>query len=323
MFVVPLLLASPGFVGAAACAGCHGEIAARQRVSHHAQALRAISATNLASAFADHPLRERGGMEFTYTATPDGGGLVARAELRGQRAEMLLEWAFGAGAQGVTPVGRRDGRWIEHRISFFTRPARPDRTVGHPGASSSNPAAALGLVQDETTITRCFNCHATNVDPGPDLAAMQPGVVCERCHGPGSEHVAAARRPGASREELARSVFNGGGRLPAKASVEVCAGCHRLATADPSDPASIRFQPIGLMASRCFQKSGKLSCLTCHDPHGDAVLTAADAGHYRERCLSCHPAAHRRAENCTGCHMPRSSPLPHLEFTDHRIRVVK
>lgn len=322
MLILPLLLASPVFVGAAACAGCHGEIAARQRVSHHAQALRPLSATNLAHAFTDRPLRERGGTEFTYAPAPDGGGLVARAELRGQSAEMLLEWAFGAGVQGITPVGRRQGRWIEHRISYFIRPARPDRTVGHPSASSSDAATALGLVQDEATITRCFNCHATNVGPGPDLAAIQPGVVCERCHGPGSEHVAAARPPQPARENLARTVFNAG-RLPAKASVEVCAGCHRLATANLSDPASIRFQPIGLMASRCFQKSGTLSCLTCHNPHGDAIPAADDPAHYRQRCVSCHAAAHRRAENCVSCHMPRSSPLPHLEFTDHRIRVVK
>lgn len=329
MLLLPILLAaaSSEFVGTAVCAECHAGIAARQRGTRHAEALRPVPATNLIAQFSANPLRERGGAEFLYEPASAGGALRAIVNLNGQRADMLLEWAFGAGAQGVTPVGRlANGRWVEHRISYYTRPARPSRTVGHPGASSTDAAAALGLVQDPATITRCFQCHATGVNPGPALDSMIPGVTCERCHGPGREHTAAARARQPA-EELRRAVFNGG-RLPAKASMEVCAGCHRLNPAglvassmpEVEDPVSIRFQPIGLAASRCFQKSGTLTCTTCHDPHENAATLAR---HYSQRCLSCHGAAHRRNEDCAACHMPRSSPLPYLEFTDHRIRVAR
>src|SRR5690606_24995573 len=93
------------------------------------------------------------------------------------------------------------------------------------------------------------------------------------------------------------------------------------------DPTSIRFQPVGLMASRCFKASGTLSCLSCHDPHEDA-RPASDPS-YTRVCLSCHkPETQgstecRRAakENCLPCHMQAASPEPHLRFTDHRIRV--
>ena len=319
------------FAGSAVCAECHASIAARQRVSHHAQALRPVTATDLAARFSEHPLRERGGAEFLYEPAP--GGVKAVVQLGPARAEMLLEWAFGAGAQGVTPVGRHEGRWVEHRISYFTGPRRPSRTVGHPGAPSAEAGAALGLVQDAATIARCFGCHAARVRPGPDLSQMEPGVTCERCHGPGQAHVEAARaKRGAG--ELARTVLNGG-RFTAKASVEICAECHRLAPADTvrsampevEDPVSVRFQPIGLMASRCFQRSAKLACVNCHDPHENAA--PREGGYYTAKCLECHASGGRPArrcrraarENCVACHMEQTSPLMYLKFTDHRIRV--
>src|SRR5262249_24781590 len=140
----------------------------------------------------------------------------------------LLEWAFGAGAQGITPVGRLDGRYMEHRISYYTAPQTPALTMGHPAGTSRDARSALGLLQAPEVIYRCFNCHATNVQPGsagPDLLRMEPGVVCERCHGPGRAHMAAVRekRPAA---EIAKTVLNAG-RYPARAIVQICGECHR------------------------------------------------------------------------------------------------
>jgi hypothetical protein len=314
--------AQSSFAGAAACQPCHPQHYDRQIRSHHARSLRRIGETDLVRRFTEAPLRERGGTEFSYEAVP--GGIRAVARRGPDRAEALLEWAFGAGSQGITPVGRIDGRYIEHRISYYTRAGRPARTVGHPGASSPDARSALGMVQSPETIARCFSCHATNVQPGPDLAAMHSGVQCERCHGPASAHV---ERPGSAK------LLNAG-RLPAKASVQVCGECHRAPAPgaashmpEVDDPVSIRFQPIGLMASRCFEQSGKLTCLTCHDPHEDA--RPRSDRFYATQCLSCHASSSKRAQrcrrqtqqDCLPCHMQSSSPLPYLTFTDHRIRV--
>ena len=45
----------------------------------------------------------------------------------------------------------------------------------------------------------CFNCHATNLVQGYDIASKtyrttwtEMGIGCEACHGPGREHVALA-----------------------------------------------------------------------------------------------------------------------------------
>ena len=96
---------------------------------------------------------------------------------------------------------------------------------------------------------------------------------------------------------------------------------------EQDDRLSVRFAPAGLMASECFRSSGRLSCVTCHDPHDNAKR---DDSFYTARCISCHAAtkgtivACERAsgQNCIPCHMERTRPAPELKFTDHRIRVL-
>jgi predicted CXXCH cytochrome family protein len=161
---------------------------------------------------------------------------------------------------------------------------------------------AAGILQSETNARRCFGCHATG---------DTPGVHCQRCHGEGAGH---------PEQKTIR-------RDP---SVALCAECHRspnrdYASPEPEleDPASIRFAPVGLTASRCFKESkGKLTCVTCHDPHSTAPVVNAKVSNI---CADCHSSPARKAcprerEVCILCHMPKSSPIPLLTFTDHRIR---
>jgi predicted CXXCH cytochrome family protein len=84
--------------------------------------------------------------------------------------------------------------------------------------------------------------------------------------------------------------------------------------------------------SRCYQKAGTFSCLTCHDPHGEPAL-ADRAAHYRAVCLQCHDARrckataalrqqHSPSNSCVACHMPTApTEIPHLAFTHHRVGI--
>jgi hypothetical protein len=243
-----------------------------------------------------------------HSRSPHARALQAAAEEDRRLFGDATRWVFGGGHYGRTPLEFQNGRWVEGPRTWFTDTRRLDRTPGH--------ADERGVVQSPRDAERCFSCHATGVRTGPDLSTMVAGVQCERCHGPGAAH---------SATPSPKNILNSG-RFGAKQQVQVCGECHRTppatgASREPEldDPLSVRFQPVGLMASACFQKSGKLSCATCHDAHAPAVRN--DPAFYASKCAGCHSTRSRKCKtDCVGCHMPKSNPAPHLTFTDHRIR---
>jgi hypothetical protein len=84
--------------------------------------------------------------------------------------------------------------------------------------------------------------------------------------------------------------------------------------------------------SRCYRATnGKLSCLTCHDPHEQPEKAKA-ATYFRAKCLRCHTGSScklslqtRRKttppDDCAGCHMPKRgvAQISHSALTNHRI----
>jgi hypothetical protein len=119
--------------------------------------------------------------------------------------------------------------------------------------------------------------------------------------------------------------------LDPKAQIAFCAQCHRAPdetlgqAPEQSDPMLVRFAPVGLSMSKCFQASGQLTCLTCHDPHENARRETA---FYSAQCSGCHvqrpsPACAFDKQDCVSCHMPKTTPVKDLTFTDHRIRIVR
>ena len=299
---IALWLAS-ALCAARQCLPCHPREVELHARSNHARTLRPIGETEFARNLPASPIGEaRNGFLLSYE--PGNTALIVTAERGRQRAQGRIEWAFGAADQGVTPVARVGNRWLEHRISYYAKPGKFDLTLGHQPGASRSAEAAIGIAQPVATIRSCFGCHSS-VSEG-ELRVEQPGVVCERCHRGAAEHA------------LGRGTVTNPGKLSARAQVELCAVCHRLAPlkGQEEDPLNIRFQPLRLVKSRCHLAGG-LNCLTCHPAHQNA--RRADPGFYRERCLSCHPSQAHKAD-CLPCHMPKSSPAPYLVFTDHYIR---
>ena len=331
--LLSLALAAADFAGAVQCAPCHRAQYDKQRLSHHAGSLAPILKSALPRKLAGHTVRESNGLAFTYAMSPNGISVsVARG---GEQSSATLEWAFGAGVQGITPVGRIGSRYFEHRVSWYPREGRAGLTIGHHAAAPDPIAEALGHLQSAETIYRCFNCHATGVQTGPDLSGMRPGIECERCHGPGAIHVEQRTLDvmvgGPSEESSDASIVNPG-KLPPEIRDDVCAQCHLAGDARVLQPGKdyLDFRPgtaLGdvvaifsvpqtikgshfvaldqfeqVKMSRCWTVSkGKMGCISCHDPHIQLQGEQA-ADFFRTRCLSCHapgscrePLAQRQA----------------------------
>jgi hypothetical protein len=157
----------------------------------------------------------------------------------------------------------------------------------------------------------CGSCHTTGYSAWPpdahqdDLPGItgtwaEPGIQCERCHGPASLHVA---NPHGVHPEVNRDS-------------ELCGECHLRGEPEQVN-ASNGFIQHHEQYEELFQsKHIVLECVVCHDPHTGVVqLRQADEQTTRTQCENCHfrqaryqdSQIHLAALQCIDCHMPRVS----------------
>jgi Cytochrome c554 and c-prime len=326
------------YVGGADCRECHPAQAAAHARSGHARTLFRVEGSPLVGRLdgvtVDDP--ERPGVTWTYRR--QGDALATERREAGAVERFLLEYAFGSGRHATTFVtltsrDPMDPALIEHRLSLFAHQPLPGVTPGQSLAGKATGNTPAGRHHGRSNTLKCFGCHTTvTSDRGRDvldLSAMISNVTCERCHGPARDHVAAAR---AGRPEGDLRMRLGPGRTSPSAELAFCGQCHRLPSMIAAGPASIvpenttlvRHQPVGLMQSACYNRTGGgLSCSTCHDPH---ARPSTDTAAYEAVCLSCHGGPEKTAcrvdpkGGCIGCHMPLRDTTRGMKFTDHWIR---
>jgi predicted CXXCH cytochrome family protein len=331
--------ASSAFVGNHACARCHAQIT--DSYSRTSMALASgPAAQNLSSADFLHPasgvhyrIYEENGRAWLSFDRP-GDALV-----KGKR-ELL--YYIGSGRRGRTYLFSTNGFLFESPINWYTKKAVWDMAPAYRDVREM----PLNL----PAYPSCMACHTSQMrppQPGTDNrystpAFLHDGVSCERCHGPGADHV------------------NGGAIVnPAKLSPErrdqVCMQCHLEGAAAIQRPGKhlydyqagqnlsdfVRYYVVAdthnpslgavsqveaLTQSICKKKSGDaMSCTSCHDPHYSPPSNQRIAFH-RQKCLACHDTTfgakhHADQPDCTACHMPaiQSTDVAHTQVTDHRI----
>lgn len=321
-----------GFVGNDACVRCHTEEATKYATSGHAHTFHEARAFELSRNLAGKTFHdEERQADFHYEL--DSNGLSVSLPKQFGNDRFPLTYAFGSGLHAVTfltllpnRVGETVG--LEHRVSLFQNGTRLALTPNHRGRVPAQTVEHFGKVVKDDKLESCIGCHTTFVEiEEQELKHLIPHVGCESCHGPGAKHIAAVEQ---KKTDLA--VEFAPSRQTAESQVRMCGRCHRIPevlTEPPSrqNPRLVRFQPIGLMQSRCFQQSnGRLSCTTCHDPH---QAVSHDTTAYVRRCVSCHspqapeqkPCRVSPSERCIECHMPPVEVYPTISFHDHWIRV--
>ncbi len=337
------------YVGSRVCADCHPAESAMHARSGHAMTLRPAGSVAISRELdgMNQTDPEIAGVSWNYRYEEDQLQITRTGA--GEIQKWVADYAIGSGHHALTYVSMIDHRIprvIEHRLTYYHRRDGKSGlgiTPGHdtrPGPPWLGPD---GAELPPRIARECFRCHATQLAAGDDEQrfdenTMIPNVSCERCHGPGKAHVAAARR-GAAESELALPF--GPDHYTAEKLLTLCGSCHRLPSASqagrikPDDPNLVRFQPVGIVQSQCYQKSaGAFSCVTCHDPH---ARVSPDRPAYNQACLSCHESPERpkpeslakpappcpvsAKSRCVDCHMPQKDAGQGILFSDHWIRI--
>lgn len=329
------------YIGSTSCAECHPGEHALFGNSGHSRTLRPIHKTPFLTSLDGRTVAdpERPGTSWSYRR--DGDVLTVDRRQGEVSTSYDIDYALGSGRNASTLVSILDPtpgafRLLEHRLTHYRDGDVLKLTPGHGSDAPPDPALKpYGRTVSTEESFRCFNCHTTRTsNAGPDtpvvVSQMTPNVSCERCHGPGRAHVQAAKK-GAS-ADLLEMPF-GGNRETAAQQMEMCGKCHHhpdrafAGEIDVRNPSLVRFQPVGLMQSKCYTKTpGNLSCTACHDPHDKPGKVAAK---YEAVCLSCHATQHVSAckvnakDRCVSCHMPKTPTAQDIPFSDHWIRIFR
>lgn len=322
-----------GYVGGKTCAGCHTQEAASYAAAPMANASAPTADCEILKKHT--PLTFREG-PYAYQITRRGNQSVYSVTDGVETISEPILFCFGQGVAGQTYIFRRGDSLYEGRVSFFQKLGGLGITILHPREIPRSLADAVGRRMSPEGARGCFNCHTTAAVAGSQLKLerLVSGVSCEACHGPGERHVAAVRAK--NFKEL--GIFNPGQLDALDLTQEFCGTCHVsfeevLQMPGQGGAGNIRFQPYRLLKSRGhLMNDRRVSCVACHDPHGEL---RREADFYDSKCTACHlnrPAELKTKERtaaacpvatrqCVTCHMPKVElPEMHFKFTDHWIR---
>ena len=326
--------AAGAYADATVCAECHSEIAATYRKTGMGRSFRKLeSEKDLGAAAPAKPFYHAASKSFFNMVFQNGAWFQRRWQtgFDGKETnvdEKSVDYVLGSGNHSRTllhlternilqelPLG-----WYSEKGGFWGM---------NPGYDRPDYAGSVRPIYYE-----CMFCHNgyPKVPEGAQRDAAQAtymlplpeGIDCQRCHGPGQNHVDKASQ-GAS-AEVVRAAITNPARLNPDREIEVCLQCH-LETSNQKLPhAIVRLdrgpfsympgQPLAdfkvnfdreagkntgfeiaqagyrLRESQCFLKSalqskGQLRCTTCHNPH-DIPRGEEAVSHYNQVCAGCH-----------------------------------
>jgi tetratricopeptide (TPR) repeat protein len=328
--------ASQGYVNSRSCFGCHTAIFKSYRETGMAKSFGRLRPDNTVENYTNNNHFYHAPSNTYFEMIRRGGDyfqLRYQIGYEGRRTnveETKIDYFLGSGIHARAYLHRStDGRLLQLPVTWYSEKG------GHwwmaPGYDSPDQ------IYGQRAITYdCIFCHNSyeaipashsRLGDEPVYSGDLPeGVDCQRCHGPGQNHIQAASKPGAKTGDI-RAVIVNPSRLPLDREAEVCLQCH-LQTTEFSLPHVVKrydrgdfsyrpgeplaafelafdyapgterdswFQNVStasrLRMSQCFLKSsGSLKCTTCHDPH-NIRHGEQSADHYNGVCRQCHAAA--------------------------------
>jgi predicted CXXCH cytochrome family protein len=320
--------AAPGYVSDATCGRCHAELyRSYQDVGMAKSFRRAGNATDIED-FGDEYYHEPS--QRYYRITSEGGKLVFHRYQRDHdgnpinELELPVSWVMGSGNRARSYLHQND--WGEMFLLPLSWYSESESWGMSPGFGSAAHEGIHRSIQRE-----CMFCHNAypEVEPGSDFPYspelfpenLPEGTGCQRCHGPGADHVNSVLN-GNDIERIRATIVNPA-KLPAERRDEVCFQCHMLPSylvtgvrrfersvysfrpgqklsdylvnidADEegvpeSEQFEINHHGYRLYQSNCYRESqGELGCISCHDPHQKKQSRELRSS-VVEVCTECH-----------------------------------
>jgi hypothetical protein len=340
-----------GYARDLACRTCHQEKFDSYLRTAHQKTSRLPDGNSIAGSFtAGHDRMSTLNPELTFRMEARDGHFYQTA-IRQKQAQIAkrteqIDLVIGSATKGQTYLYWKQNGLFELPVSYWTELHRWVNSPGYVDGSADF---------DRPVPPRCLECHATYFqhtgsqpsDNYYNKDGFVLGISCQRCHGPGSEHV---KNHSATSANSSTAKTMPPLALSRDRQLDVCAQCHggagepiapafsfrpgeplaeyvKLAEPTATDRLDVHGNQVNLLArSRCFESSPAMSCSTCHDPHAPE-RPAAD---YSARCLGCHEAEQcgivrkvgkQNASNCIDCHMPvEASNLLVLDSGDMRLK---
>jgi hypothetical protein len=330
----------------AQCLSCHKDYTDYARTAHHLTS-RVASKESILGKFDEVLKTSEPELQYRLEARSNGFfqtgilGTPPDVVSISQRFDLVI----GSGRKGQTYLywGEND-QLFQLPVSYWTA---LNSWVNSPGYGDRS------LDFSRPVLPRCLECHASSFQPVSDAGVVNRfrrsdyvlGVSCERCHGPGAQHIALNSAAGA---RPAQQAIVNPAKLPRARQIDLCALCHggigtsktptfsfkvgdvldkhlQLTKPDPNEPLDVHGNQLALLErSKCFRSSG-MTCTTCHDVH----RPQRDVREFSDKCLQCHKVqscglfpkrGNAIAGKCVDCHMPNQN--SNVIFSSHdRVRI--
>lgn len=222
-----------------------------------------------------------------------------------------VDYVIGSGQHTNSHLFSSNGFMYQAPITFYTQKKEWDMAPGFEGGFNSRFSRVIGH--------ECMTCHnglPEFVEGSVNKYQHIPvGIDCERCHGPGSVHVAQKRAGNIiDTSKYTDYTIVNPRNLDKDHQMSLCQRCHLQGVAvlnkgkqwddfkpgmDLKDVMNVflpRFkgaenefimasQADRLRMSKCYTQTD-MTCITCHNPHISVNETPID--HFNSACTNCH-----------------------------------
>ncbi|MCZ4245314.1 hypothetical protein [Pedobacter punctiformis] len=335
---LPKDIRGENYTGAATCIKCH--VALSQSFAHNPHGLtsKPVNNQDLSRVFEpdSNTFSFNAHMRVVIEKRNKGIYQVAYENGKETHAERF-DIQFGSGEKAFTYGYWKGKKLMELPLSYFT-------SINN---WANSPSFPLDKIYYGRAITsRCFECHGSYVekktvqksalalDEEMEKRSLIYGIDCERCHGPGKQHVVFHMENPKEKTAKFITIYK---TLSRKQKMDACGVCHSgndvlpqrsVFGFQPGDDLNAYYirdfvsfgganpdvhgnQTAMLTGSKCYQKSETMTCQSCHNTH-ESIKSSVQL--YSQRCINCHKTTTHSAltlakgilkDNCIDCHMPK------------------